>query len=281
MAARRRRGARGGRRSAWNGPAVGGVALGVLAILLIGAMFAFRPQPVVRHPETLCPDAGPSRITAVFVDTTDRVGPNSRDDILMHLDNVVADSVTDEMLVAYESASIDRTPDAGPSQALLTVCNPGDPEEASEWTQNPRLIRQRLEERFRIPLDRLFRQLLTRDQMPTSPLMENIQSISVRVFSRREYRDIPKRLVLVSDLMQNSEHLSLFRHSVDYDAFAGTSGARALTANLRDVRVEILFVERGDHGRIGDTLRLIEFWERWIDAQGGRLEQVRRIQGLN
>ena len=183
------------------------------------------------------------------------------------------------MVIVYETSPV-----AGDENLLpprLTVCNPGDPDRANPLIANPELIRQQREKRFRKPLNDLFRDLLNRDPAPTSPLMENIQAISVTKLARRTYAEIPKRLILISDLMQHSEHLSVYRQPPDYDIFNRTPGADALRTNLQDVRVEVFFVQRREHERFDGTLRLIEFWERWIDGQQGQLALVEKIDGLN
>lgn len=257
----------------------GGVAMVIVAVLAVLALVALRPETVLRDPDTLCPEAGPSRVTAILVDTTDRVGPTSRAGILGRLDDLVTSSQADEMMVAYETSPVAGDGALFPSR--LTVCNPGDPDAANPLISNPELIRRRLEEGFRRPLELLFRELVGREQADVSPLLENVQAISVTLFARRAYARTPKRLILVSDLMQHSEHLSLYRGRLDYDAFDRTVGADALRTNLQDVGVEVLFVQRREHGRFDDARSLIEFWERWIEAQGGRLERVSRIDGLN
>ena len=274
------------RRPRWNWPVAGGVAMGVVAVLAVVAlMTTLRPETVPRDPDTLCPEAGPSRVTAILVDTTDRVGPTSRAGILGRLDDLVASSQPDEMIVAYETSPVVGDGAVAGDGALfpsrLTVCNPGDPDAANPLISNPELIRRRLEEGFRQPLELLFRELVGREQADVSPLLENVQAISVTLFARRAHARTPKRLILVSDLMQHSEHLSLYRGRLDYDAFDRTVGADALRTNLQDVGVEVLFVQRREHGRFDDARSLIEFWERWIEAQGGRLERVSRIDGLN
>lgn len=279
MATRRRRGASRRRGPRWNWPAFGGVAFGGVALAVVLALFLLRPDTVPRDPETLCPEAGPSRVTAILVDTTDRVGPTSRADVLGRLDDLVASSQADEMMVAYETSSVAGEGALFPPR--LTVCNPGDPDAANPLISNPGLIRRRLEEGFRRPLDGLFRELVGREQADASPLLENVQAISVTLFARRAYAETPKRLIVVSDLMQHSEHLSLYRARLDYDAFDRSVGADALRTNLQDVGIEVLFVQRREHERFGDARTLIEFWERWFEGQGGRLERVSRVDGLN
>ena len=258
---------------------MGGVALGSFAVLAVGALVVFRAlaDPTPRDPDTMCPEDGPSQVTAILVDTTDRVGATSREDILGRLDDFVSKSQPDEMMLVYDT-SWSPTETAVPR---LTVCNPGDPDAADPLISSPELIRQRLEDYFKRPLAELFEELLDAEEAAVSPLMETIQAISVTVLARQRYANVPKRVILISDLMQHSEHLSLYRDPLNYDAFARTARAEALRTNLQNVLVRILFVPRRAHSRLGNTIRLIEFWERWIDAQRGELERASRIDGLN
>ena len=251
----------------------------VFVIVIMVGYVALRTDPIVRDAETNCPVAGPVGITAIYVDTTDRVGPVSRADILGRLEAVVADAEPDEMVVAYRSAPIQD--DGSPLDPLLTRCHPGDPETASRLTSNPRLIGRRLAEEFRKPLDRIFRETLESGEAEASLLMENIQAISVTLFSRRQYGDLPRRLVVVSDLLQNSRNLSFYRDGLDYSEFARTERAAALRSDLRGVGVSVLFVQRREHRRLGGSMALIEFWTDWIDDQQGRLEGLTKISGLD
>lgn len=244
-------------------------------------MWVLQPDPVARDPETMCPDDDPSKVTAILIDTTDRVGPVSRTHVLGRLDDLVASSRPDEMMIAYETSPIDPDRNDDPLPSLLAVCNPGDPDEANPLRSNPERIRRRLQDNYEQPLEERFQQLLNRAPAPASPLMENVQAIAVTVLGRRRHQYVPKRLVVVSDLAQHSEQLSFFDDPLDYEAFVGTAGARALRTNLRGVDVEILFIQRDEHDRIGGERRLIEFWERWIADQSGRLAGVRKIDGLN
>ena len=272
---------RGKRPAEWNASKVGGVALFALTAAAVAAMLLLRPDAVARDEETMCPESGPSGITAILVDTTDRVASVSRADILGRLDDLVAESEPDEMIVAYESQPVSEAVGGGPLEPLLTVCNPGDPDEASELTRSPALIRRRLEERYRAPLERVFRDLLDRLQAPETPLMENVQAIAVTQFSSRRYDGLSKRLVLVTDLLQHSDNLSFYGGLPDYASFARSPGADALRTDLDGVEAEILLVQREIHESLGGPRRVIAFWERWVADQGGQVTRVRRIAAVN
>ena len=251
--------------------------MAIAVLVFFGRYVVFAPDPPERDADTGCPETGPAALTAIMIDATDRIGAISRADVLARLEEYVAASREDEMVIGFEARPVGEEID----EPLLTVCHPGDPDTASEWTQNPRRIRTRLEERFRQPLDALFRDLLSREEALTSPLMESVQSVAVSFLGREEYVDIPKRLILVSDLMQHSEYLSFFRQPVDYDAFARSHGADALGTDLRGTTVDILFVQREAHRRLRSTRGLAEFWGRWIEDQGGFVGPVVSIDGMN
>lgn len=272
---------RRGRPARGNAPVVAGVVLFVFAGAVIAALFLLRPDAVPRDAETMCPDAGPSRVTAILVDTTDRVGAVSRADLLGQLDDLAAASEPDEMIVAYESQPISEAVGSDPLPALLTVCNPGDPDTANELIQSPALLRKRLEERYREPLERLFQDLLDRRPAPGSPLMENVQAIAVTLLARRSYDAAPKRLILVSDLLQHSENLTFYDGRPEFAAFRDSPGAAALGADLGGIEFEVLLIQREIHESFGGARSVVSFWERWIAEQGGSLARVRRIPGMN
>ena len=232
------------RRAGETATRIGGIALVATGIVAILALLWFRPKPIVRDPATMCPEVGPARVTAVLIDSTDRIGRTSQADVLGRLDDMIQRSAPDEMLLAYETLRSDQLVHTGLARLLpprLQVCNPGDPDTTSPWTSNPELIRRRLDERFRQPLAAIFEQLVNGTPSSTSPIMETVQAISVDLLARLPYEQLPKRVVLVSDLVQHSEYLSLYDSSqIDYDVFASSSGAAALRTNLTGVAVEIL-----------------------------------------
>ena len=275
---RSRRGRRSGGLSDREKVLVGvAVPLVAAALALFLRVVVFAPDPPKRDPDTGCLEEGPSALTAIMIDATDRIGAISRADVLARLDEYVSQSREDEMVVGYEAKPVGAEID----EPLLTVCQPGDLDDIDPFRENERLMRRRWEQRFRKPLEDFFHDLLSREEAPTSPLMESVQSVAVSLLARGEYSDKPKRLILVSDLMQHTDNLSFLRRRPDYEEFAGTFTAATLSTDLRGTAVEILFVQRVAHRRLPDTRGLVDFWQRWIEDQGGFVERVVRIDGMN
>lgn len=273
----------------WGWPAVGGIGLGAAAVVLLALYVLCRTEvictlPCEVDPESLCPtECKLSKVTAILVDTTDRIGAISRADILSRLGDLAGSSQSREKVLIYRTTPVYAGPenDGNPFPPIHTVCNPGHPEEANVLLQNPAVVLRRFEE-FRHRLSTVFSDLINRGEpADESPLMENVQAISVTELARLENAQTPKWLILISDLLQHSENLTLYGGLPDPDDFAGTSGGVALRTNLQDVHVEVLFVERREHDRFGSTRLLINFWDRWIDDQEGELTRVSRVDGLN
>ena len=125
---------------------VGGIGLAIVAVAVIAGvvLWSTAVDRPARDPNTMCPEVGPSQVTAILVDTTDDLGPISRADILGRLSDLVSESRPDEMMIVYEASQSQ----ADSIEPQIKVCNPGDPDAADPMISSPGLIRKALEERF-------------------------------------------------------------------------------------------------------------------------------------
>src|SRR5262249_10939655 len=94
---------------------------------------------------------------------------------------------------------------------ILSLCSPGRPEDANEWTQNRELMRKRYNERFSEILDRTIDQLLKESTRDNSPIIESIKAAAITSFGPIQERDVELRLTLVSDMVQHSALYSHFK----------------------------------------------------------------------
>jgi hypothetical protein len=102
----------------------------------------------------------------------------------------------------------------------------------------------------------------------TSAIFEAIQSVSLQSFQMVKLAaDAPRRLILMSDLIQFTKTLDFYRGDLNYQNFQQTNEARRLHTNLTGVSVEILFIPRARPDRID---RLVRFWTNWFVDQGAR-----------
>jgi hypothetical protein len=198
------RGRRPRRRSGNAGDArkhVLGVALAVLALSLLGFgayayLTAARPPALDRA--SLCPLDGPRSVTVILLDSTDEIPDIGKREIR----TILLD--TAEALPAYGLLELRLLDPARPGgRSIFGKCNPGDGSGLSEYTANPRLAKKRWIEEFRQPLQEALDVGFRPAPGKTSPIIETVQRIAVDRFSGRAAEEIPKSLVLVSDMLEH------------------------------------------------------------------------------
>ena len=155
----------------------------------------------------------------------------------------------------------------GNTRAVFRVCKPVHPDDVGSFTGNPALAERRYEEDFRAPLEQALTSLLSVEGDSISPIVEGIQVAAVSAFQPRD-ADIPRQLLIVSDMIQNSRDLSFYRDPVEFGPLSRSPDYGTLRVDLSGVEVSVfLLARRGGAGRIqGGTLR--GFWEDYFLDQG-------------
>jgi hypothetical protein len=255
---------------------VGGVltalALGVLAT---GAyVYATLARPPTLDPTSLCPVNGPQSETVVLLDSTDEIPEIAKHEIRTTLIDMA------ETLPQYELLEIRLLdPKVAGGRMIFSKCNPGDGSNLSEYTANPRLAKQRWMDEFREPLDEAMEAGFRPAPGKTSPIMETIQQIAVDRFTGRNVEDIPKTLVVISDMLQHGPDYSQYSGDLSYDRFKGSSAYRKVRTDLHGANVEIYYIQRAT-GRSINSADHIRFWAEWIRDNNGRFKQASKLQGV-
>jgi hypothetical protein len=224
--------------------------------------------------ETLCPEQGPAEITVVLVDRTDPFGTVQRAAIRTHLEDIRAEIPRHGSIELYSVGEI------GPTllRPEVKICNPGRGADVSAIDNNPRRLERRWQERFANRLDAVFDQMTEPNQGKTSPVLESIQSIAVTAFAGRARQDVPKKLVIVSDMLQHTPGHSQYSAVASYDAFRKSEYFRSVRADLRGIDVEILYVRRGTARSVQGQAH-IKFWQAYLTDMGARLGRVVSVEG--
>ena len=260
------------------GAAMAGIALICLAVAGLGSLaffyFSVRGTPKL-DAVSLCPVSGPQGITVVLVDTSDDLPEIAQRQVLGILD----DQITG--LPPYYKLDI-RVLDVpgGRSRSLFAKCNPGDGNGLSEWTSNPRLARMRWIESFRTPALEAVKHSVVTAQATSSPIMGALQDIAVDEFSSSAAQQVPKNLIIVSDMLENTRDYNQYQTPTDlsYQRFRQSQAYLKYRTDLHGARVTIEYVQRILPKAI-DTVRHIEFWKEWITDNRGTFEIARRLQG--
>jgi hypothetical protein len=249
-----------------------------VAVVLIGggAALAFRSSAaaVPVEPKSLCPTKQPpSEIHVLLLDVSDRFSEPQR----LQLQNQLArfrDSIPRFGLV--EVYTVDRL-SRRVTEPVVHLCNPGTGEDLSKVYQNPELARKKwhgFAGRLNADIDRQ----IALPPMKTSPIFEAVQATALRTFGKPDHDGLTKRLVVVSDLMQNVPgQLSMYDGVPAFESFEKTPYYSRVRSDLGAVTVQLYYLTRPTVEQQDGTH--LAFWREYLQAQGAELEGVQRIFG--
>jgi hypothetical protein len=253
---------------------------GALAVLALGTLaagayvYATAARPPALDPSSLCPADGPRSITVVLLDSTDDIQDIAKREVKSALLDMA------ETLPAYGLLEM-RLLDPGipGGKSIFARCNPGDGSGLSEYTANPRLAKKRWMEGFRQPLEEALDAGFHPAPGATSPIMETVQRIAVDRFTGRLADDIPKSLVLVSDMLEHEGDYSQYSGDLSYARYKASRAYRKVQTDLHGAEVTIYYIQRTTARPI-NSAEHIRFWAEWIRDNKGRLKQANKLQGV-
>ena len=155
--------------------------------------------------------------------------------------------------------------------------NPGDGSDASQWDANPAFLRKRYQEKFLGPVTAMLAGMRGDAEQPNSPIMEAIQAIAVRDFGETGPSG-DNALVVVSDLLEHTGHLDLYRGVPNAQVFAKSAEGRSLHADLNGVGVSVYLINRVKDAKF-QTDALGTFWIQWLTQQGGDVGAFKQLPG--
>jgi hypothetical protein len=234
---------RGGRADKWY--IVGAVLLVVVVLaVVVTAMLIPRDEELA---ENLCPRSGPKAHLVLLVDATDPFTFAQKKSFLLLIDRLTKPEFTSQgtllsVFVVGENVETNAEP-------AFERCSPGSGNEKSELTHNLQLWRERFERDFQKPLREVALQLV---------------SLS---FQKHGVKG-SKRLLLVSDLLQNTPELSLYKETPNWDDLRRRADIQRLRADLAGVDVEAHLLLNSPNIQ---NRRFIKFWEDYFADMGARM----------
>lgn len=275
MARRPRRQSRAAARS--QAESRGGIIkIAVVVCLVAAGAFTFMKVSASQRAlddQTLCP-AQPTSITVLLVDVTDPMNVPQRQDFRNQLAALRNEIPRYGQLIV---AQVDAT-----SEELITPvivkCNPGTGADVSETTGNPQAVQKLYDEEYVAPLDAAFARLSQASGASESPILESVQSIALTELLAPDAKSKTRKIVLVSDLLQNTNDVSFYRQLPSPGAFTTSPAFRRTRTDLRNVEVELWMLERGDAATT-QPRALIDLWDSIITEQGGTVSRAYNVSG--
>jgi len=253
----------------------GALALGALGVLSAGAyLYATAARPPALDAASLCPLPGPRSATVVLLDSTDDIPEVAKREVRTILVDMA------ETLPIYGLLEIRLLdPKVAGGRAIFARCNPGDGAGLSDYAANPLLAKKRWLDGFRQPLDQALQTGLQPSPGKTSPIMESVQRIAVERFTGRAAEDIPKSLILISDMLEHEGDYSQYAGDLSYDRYKTSRAYRKFRTNLFGAEVAIYYIQRLSAKPINSADH-IKFWAEWVRDNNGRFKQATKLQGV-
>ena len=230
-----------------------------LIIISIGATFYFylRSDSSKFDKNTYCPRDGESAITVVLFDRSDALNVVQQEALRRHLDRVKGDLDQHEKLAIY---LIDDTKNQL-LRPFFEMCSPGKGDDVSPLIKSPALAKKIWNERFSNKVDAVIVEMIKPNTAPHSPIMESIQAVAIRHFGDK--RISQKRLVIASDMIQNTREHSQFRGVMPFNDFKQTAYLRHVLAHLNGAEVKLSYINF-DGGRGISGPKHLEFWQHYF-----------------
>lgn len=250
--------------------------IGAIALGLVGYLFALKEPLVPTDKETLCPLDGPRAITTIVVDRTDSISLTTKSQIESRIHDVLKSLQTGEELSLYEVADASSLI----LEPTVLICSPQDPAEVDPLTGSVPLAKRKWAEKFLAPVDAVLSKLLSEQEAPVSPIMESVQAISIMRFDSASRRDLPRRMIVITDMLQNSEAISFYRGVPDAEQFLSSKKGLGLKAEFHGAKVELWLIQR-NHQAQGDGNGVAAFFARWVQHNKGEIARISRLAGMN
>jgi hypothetical protein len=253
------------------------VLLGALALFAALAIAGAAAWAWYEHPSDaldahLCPAGGPLGHYVLLVDKTDPLTFTQKQAFQVRLRDLVEKRTPRGYLL---SVFVLGESFRDTAQPLAELCNPGDGSDRSALTANLAHLRRQYDERFIAPLMAEADALQSATPEKTSPIFEMLQLVGINAFQAHAVKG-ERRLIVMSDLLQNTPQFSMYHGTLDFDAFARSDYGRKVQAQLPGVDVELDVLLNTPALQ---TRRNLKFWEDWFDRAGARVVRVDPLEG--
>jgi hypothetical protein len=255
---------------------IGGIIIIIFVIVIIALFYTYylvNSRTVKIDKNTFCPDP-PAQITVVLIDRSDKLNVAQQMAIRINLNDIRETIPKGGEFSLY---SVNSTRNAL-LQNEFKICNPGRRENIDPLIGNPSIAERRWKTGFAEPLKKVLDSMLEPNIASESPIMESIQSVALTAFSGKKLENVPKRLIIVSDMLHKTSEFSCYSGKLDFTSFKNTRYFRKIRSGLDGVRVSIFYIRR-ETKRSVQGRKHIEFWQNFFLEQGAIVDYVKTIEG--
>lgn len=240
-----------------------------VALVWMGYKVLFPPQP---------PQA---QVTAILIDGTDEISRATREAVITEVIGLAQQADSGDVFLFATLTDRD-----GPLVPMRIEKDRPHPDRCSYLDCNPRMADSVHQVFVASVSDSVSAALSATAPASRSHIMEAVRELSVTLLRRPPYSELRRRLILVSDLLQHSETLSLYDmldrgQPIDLGAItASWPTVSLLDTDLTGTDVIIYYVPRRGP-EFENSFELAQFWSDWVHQQRGVIDRVVRLEGVN
>ena len=250
-----------------------GTILFVLFFLIIAsAGYYTTTRPKGLNPDTLCPVDGPTGHYVLLVDKTDPLNFTQKQAFSVILKELIEKRVPEGYLLSVFALGEDFKENAAP---VVELCSPGDGTGKSEFIANKHKLKVQFQSKFTDPMLKLSESLVATQPAKWSPIFEMLQLVGINGYRKQGIKG-ERRLIIMSDMLQNTAQLSMYKGPVDYSAFTASDYGKKALPELTDVSVELHYLMNSPQLQ---SRRNLKFWEEYFAKAGAHIISVRPLEG--
>lgn len=227
--------------------------------------------------DTFCPRDGSFPRTAILIDASDTITELQGKEVINSIRTLFSEQLATHEWVGIYVLSEQETVLPRPQ---IQICNPGSRDEANPLYENPKMFEKRYEDFFE-KVEMAVEGVTDAPPQRSSPIFEMISGVAV---SDDFFTSKSRRLLIVSDMLQNTDRYSHFDVTPDFEKWLEDYSKQRTISDeriiepglLREVDVQIIYVKRVDYRQL-QTRGHIYFWEQYFNHVGARISAVKPI----
>lgn len=245
----------------------------MLAIVIGLVYFQFTNSKKSKLDDRLCPiNSAIAGHYVIVIDQTDPYTNMQKESFKVRVQQLIR-HVPQNYLVSLYTFNSQINDHISP---VIDLCNPGNGDDLSEFTDNVNRIKKRYSDNFLIPMEQTIDQIETSMEDNNSPIFEALQLVNLYTFIK-DPNNIEKKLIIVSDLIHNTKDISMYKmNNINFNNFKKSFLFQKLKTDLSGVHIKVLLLNRRPDIQ---NLNLINFWEQYFLSVGALLESIEPLEG--
>ncbi len=255
---------------------IGYSLIGAFVIVIVSiAIFMITKETIEIDKETMCRADGKYNVNVLVIDVSENYNnvqvaqiTNIFDDTLSKL------NVGEQIQVFFLDGEISTK-----EKPVISLCKPADGEGENIFISNPELMKKRWEKKFHEPLMKIIGSVAKNNIAASSPIMETLQIINNIALPYSKNPQFKYKLIIVSDMIQNSPLLSFYKESKEnVKNFNNTKNFYKIKTDLTHVLID-LYITRRDGNEALQTTDYMNFWADFFQRMNAHVNKIKMIDG--